>query len=272
MLNSVSKTRRFAVALEEYARVWPGQAKTIYVHQSPGKTMWIDRTFRHYCVMLIMSGGGVVEGPFGRVEVQAPFGFITRPGGHYHYGPHEQWEEYGFVYANQPEPRLLESFPERPWAIPAPEMMHPQFETMAELCRHPARDGIADQIDLLALFISVLSVKGPSPDQLSGPRQQVYQAERWLREHFRELSSLDGVAERFGLSSATFRRLWGREFPQSPWQYVIDLRLQEARRLLQYQHEMRVKEIAGAVGFEDQRHFATLYRRKFGETPSSARR
>lgn len=261
----------YAIATEVYPRRTAERPATIYVHHTPGKTEWIDRVFKHPCVMLVVQGRGRVEGPEGVGEAQAPFGFLARPSGHYRYGPHGAWEEHGFVFRNTPAPTFLEGFPQGPWPIESYGLVRGQLALMGELCRHPAQAGVADQIDLLAQLLALLSWRGPAREDQPALERRLCEVEGWLRENFRTLPTLEGVPERFGLSGPTFRRHWRRRFAQSPWQYVLDLRLQEARRLLQDRRGWRIAEVADATGFPDQRHFATLYRRKFGETPTAAR-
>lgn len=272
MIKTVDILRGYSLATESYTRAWRDHPATIYVHETPGKRDRVVRTFRHNCVMIVLAGAGSVSGPGGEYPVSAPFAFLARAGKRYNYSPSETWDEYGFVFAHDPEPDFLEPFPDCPWPIPQTQLIEPGLSTLRELCRDPARDGVADQIDLLAQLLAILSWKGPAPKAPGNRQERLYEAERWLRQNFREIASLDGVAMRFGFSEATFRRLWRTTFALAPWQYVLDLRLQEARRLLLYDRQMTIGEVAQASGFDDQRYFATIYRKRFGESPSLARR
>ena len=51
---------------------------------------------------------------------------------------------------------------------------------------------------------------------------------------------------------------------------LISLRLEQAMRLLQT--DMRVKDVAHAVGYDDPLYFSRLFRRHYGCSPSEARR
>jgi AraC family transcriptional regulator len=57
----------------------------------------------------------------------------------------------------------------------------------------------------------------------------------------------------------------------SPSRYQIDLRMNEARRLLRETNESIVN-IALDVGYSNPSHFAKLFRRENGLTPSKYRR
>ena len=51
---------------------------------------------------------------------------------------------------------------------------------------------------------------------------------------------------------------------------LISLRLEQAMRLLQT--DMRVKDVAHAVGYDDPLYFSRLFKRHYGCSPSEARR
>lgn len=90
--------------------------------------------------------------------------------------------------------------------------------------------------------------------------------------HDPELSAA-GVGRLLGVSPRYVQQLLdgaGLSFSQ----HVRDARLDEALRLLHDQGaaHMRVTDVALAVGFQDISYFNRAFRRKFGETPSAARR
>jgi transcriptional regulator GlxA family with amidase domain len=53
-------------------------------------------------------------------------------------------------------------------------------------------------------------------------------------------------------------------------QYVTEVRLLRARELLR--EGLQVKEAAWAVGYGSERHFARLYRERFGHAPAVEKR
>ena len=54
-------------------------------------------------------------------------------------------------------------------------------------------------------------------------------------------------------------------------QYLQEARLQHSRRLLE-QGGMLVKQVASVVGYRDVKHFARLYKERFGKLPSMSDR
>jgi AraC-like DNA-binding protein len=95
---------------------------------------------------------------------------------------------------------------------------------------------------------------------------QVRQAIAWIRSHFNEMLRVEQLAERVGMSPASFHRHFKAATAMSPLQYQKMLRLQEARRLL-----VASADAAGAayaVGYESASQFSREYARMFGAPPA----
>jgi AraC family transcriptional regulator len=109
---------------------------------------------------------------------------------------------------------------------------------------------------------------GSSP---SLPGYKLRQLTDWMAEHAAEEFSLDRLAEQAGLSRFHFQRLFKAATGVSPSRYHIDLRMEEARRLLR-ETKMNVVDVALEVGYTNPSHFAQLFRRETGLSPSDYRR
>src|SRR5215831_17843541 len=82
--------------------------------------------------------------------------------------------------------------------------------------------------------------------------------------------SLSSIAKHLNLSLSRFRHLFSVEVGISPVRYSRLQRLARARKLLR-SSSLRVKEIAGVLGFNDVSHFVRNYKLRFHETPSQTR-
>jgi AraC family transcriptional regulator len=109
---------------------------------------------------------------------------------------------------------------------------------------------------------------GSSP---SLPGYKLRQITDWIAEHLTEEFSLDRLAARAGLSRFHFQRLFKAATGVPPSQYHINLRMNEARRLLR-ETKMGVVDVALEVGYANPSHFARLFRRETGLSPSDYRR
>ena len=86
----------------------------------------------------------------------------------------------------------------------------------------------------------------------------------------RDLSLLE-LARVAGLSPHYFVHLFKRAFGITPHRYVLEQRVEAARVLLK-DDALSISEVALVLGFADQSHFTTTFRRIVGTTPSRFRR
>ena len=87
-----------------------------------------------------------------------------------------------------------------------------------------------------------------------------------MHDHFEQNQKIEHYAALCHMSEVHFRRLFREYTGMSPIDYRNDLRLAEARKLLQ-SREYNVSEVAEGVGFSNLSFFIRLYHRKFGHTP-----
>jgi AraC-like DNA-binding protein len=82
--------------------------------------------------------------------------------------------------------------------------------------------------------------------------------------------SIDALAHEVGLTATQMRKLFRRETQAGPKQYLQQLRLRRAARLLR--HTARtIKEIAFECGFATDNYFHLVFRRAFSSTPAEYR-
>ncbi|MEI6788986.1 MAG: AraC family transcriptional regulator [bacterium] len=81
-----------------------------------------------------------------------------------------------------------------------------------------------------------------------------------------DCENLDELVKASGYSRFHFCRLFKEETGQSPWQYVMERKLERARELL-LGSKLSIKEIATQLGFEHPDYFTRLFSRSIGVTP-----
>ena len=90
----------------------------------------------------------------------------------------------------------------------------------------------------------------------------------YLFENFDDASlSNEILAKRSGISEIYFRRLFKESFGVTPKQYVIDLRMKKARKLL-VESRFNVSEIAEQCGFSSVYHFCRAFKKATSLTPT----
>ena len=82
--------------------------------------------------------------------------------------------------------------------------------------------------------------------------------------------SLEELADAAGLSIAHFSQMFRESTGQSPHQFVLHRRADLAKEMLRAA-EMRVLDVAVACGFKTQQHFARVFRRVCGASPTEYR-
>ena len=93
----------------------------------------------------------------------------------------------------------------------------------------------------------------------------------WMAEHLAEEFSLARLAVQAGMSEFHFNRLFKRATGVPPSQYQIRLRMDLARRLLR-ESQKSVIAVANDVGYSNPSHFAQLFRKEPGLSPTIYRR
>ena len=85
------------------------------------------------------------------------------------------------------------------------------------------------------------------------------------------VQSVAGMAREAGLSRQHFTELFRHHFGMPPMRYVLQARMHRAGHLLRDQN-LRVSDVAQAVGFDDPFHFSRAFRKEFGIPPRQYRK
>ncbi|ANE45526.1 hypothetical protein SY83_03480 [Paenibacillus swuensis] len=92
----------------------------------------------------------------------------------------------------------------------------------------------------------------------------------FMDENFNQKMTLESLAAMAGYSSDHFRHQFKTKFGLSPMQYLLNKRLENARRLLLYSN-LSVTSIAMECGFSTDAQFCTLFKREQGTSPRAFR-
>jgi transcriptional regulator GlxA family with amidase domain len=88
----------------------------------------------------------------------------------------------------------------------------------------------------------------------------------WIAEHLDAKLSVDDLAERMAMSVRNFERVFTREVGTTPSQYVLQVRVEAARRLLE-RSDRGLKQVASATGFGTADLMRRAFVRLLGITP-----
>lgn len=127
----------------------------------------------------------------------------------------------------------------------------------------PDQPGHQEEV-LLALLAQLLEhPSAPAAEQVISMRQAI----QCMRDTPGSRLALEDLAAVAGLSKYHFVRCFKKATGLTPLQYHMQLRLSESRRLLR--NGVHPGEVAETVGFYDQSHFITAFRRVMGVTPNT---
>lgn len=99
----------------------------------------------------------------------------------------------------------------------------------------------------------------------------VRSCEKWLEDHYQEQGAIPRVVALSNVPERTLKRRFKIATGSSLIEYLQNLRVEEAKRLLEA-GEISVDEISFEVGYEDPSFFRRLFKRRAGLTPSQYRR
>jgi AraC family transcriptional regulator len=150
---------------------------------------------------------------------------------------------------------------------------------LTELCREAAApDNVFDLfaegwgIQALAHIARVVRIAEPG----SAPRRgglsgrSLRQLQEYVRSNLAQPISLSDLSCVAGLSKRHFLRAFQESVGTTPHRYVLELRIEDAKRRLA-ETEESITAIALASGFSHSQHFATSFRTATGITPSTYR-
>ncbi len=104
-----------------------------------------------------------------------------------------------------------------------------------------------------------------------GPRVYLYRrivlAKLYMDQYFAEPINLDLIAGKAFISKFHFIRIFKQLYGRTPHQYLTDIRVKHAARLLA--ENKSVANVCYDVGFESISSFTGLFKRLIGSTPSS---
>ena len=101
--------------------------------------------------------------------------------------------------------------------------------------------------------------------------KSMHELQVWMADHLDVSLSVDTLAERVAMSPRNFARVFGQEFGITPGRYLLQLRVEAARRLLE-QTDKSLMQVAIACGFRSGAVMRRAFLRAVGTTPLRYRR
>jgi AraC family transcriptional regulator len=170
--------------------------------------------------------------------------------------------------------------PDRLEVIPTFRTRDPQLEAIAILVLTELKQenlGSRLYIDSLAnvLAVRLLRQYSASKPQLAVyagglPQRQLQQILEYIHAHLERDIKLADLAGSIGMSQFHFSHLFKQSIGTSPYQYLLQQRIERAKQLLK-QTNRSIVDIAFCCGFNSHSHLSKQFRQLTGMTPKSYR-
>ncbi len=233
----------------------------------------VHHRFTYHAVVVVISGHGDFRQGDGPVQEIAPGAmFAAYPGPVYHYGPPagatweechvalhgrglQRWQEFGLL----PAPGSVRQLARPAWA-------RGRFRGLLRVVNDRGT-GWADR----AVVLTEMLLLNLYYDQVGQHRQRDALAEldavcEYCRNHLAEPIDFHTIARRSGMSYSLLRKRWRELTGSPPQRWLTILRCNHAKRLLANQ-ELRIAQVAEAVGIPDPFSFSRVFRRHVGVSP-----
>ena len=99
----------------------------------------------------------------------------------------------------------------------------------------------------------------------------VREAQKYIQENFSSTINLENISQRVGFNPTYFSSLFKRETGMNFLEYLSDVRIKEAKRMLSDPRKT-IADVAADVGYSDVKHFSKLFTRITGIHPSKYRK
>ena len=101
--------------------------------------------------------------------------------------------------------------------------------------------------------------------------QEILESARsYIQNNYNNDISLSDIAGYVYLSTSHFARAFKKQYGKSPIQYLLGVRIEKAKELLE-ETNLKVGDIAAAVGFSAQQRFNDIFKKHLGVSPSEYR-
>lgn len=97
--------------------------------------------------------------------------------------------------------------------------------------------------------------------------RQVVQAKLYIENNFNKEINLELISREASFSKFHFLRLFKKSFGVTPNQFLTEVRLKNARKLLK--QGVSIQDTCWLVGFDSMGSFSNLFKRRFGASPTS---
>ena len=110
-----------------------------------------------------------------------------------------------------------------------------------------------------------------TPQETTASRELIESIRSYLVANYSCAITVEEIARQYGFTPSYMIKAFKRQVGESPIQYLIRLRMDEARRLLSAAPDLEIRQIGEIVGYADPHYFSRIFRNINGVTPTEYR-
>jgi len=133
-------------------------------------------------------------------------------------------------------------------------------------------DGLLTQLIVTMLRHIKSNVSNLDPKRILSARPNIQRAIEYLQENFQDDFSLNEVAEVANLSPYHFIRIFKKQTGKTPYEYLLDIKIERAREMLKSRKELNITQVCFLCGFNNPSHFSSVFKKKTKVSPSKYRK
>lgn len=131
------------------------------------------------------------------------------------------------------------------------------------------------QAKIMMLIYSILQIvekeKNPFSKLNNANAKSVETAVRYINKNYMNKITLNDLSKIVHLSPYYFHKVFCDATGATPYDYILDKRIQKAKQMLSYTN-LPIADIASNCGFTDQAYFGKMFKSKTGQTPLKFRK
>lgn len=122
--------------------------------------------------------------------------------------------------------------------------------------------------DLMLGIYTLLFDEALATDKRMSPEELYHCAINFIQEKYGEAISVTHVCSEIGISQTYLSRLFRKYGDTSFNAYLTQCRIEGAMKLIREHPDMRLRDVAACVGYEDSSYFSKVFHQATGKTPS----
>ncbi len=240
---------------------------------TPALTQVFSRTnYGYFTAEYVLSGAGYLKINGKKMHICKDSVYFLTPGSDHHYWPDRKdpWLKLFFVLNGSLIHTLLDMYNLKDvYHIPDCPELKKYFEDMINISHN------LETSNPLASLIFHQFIQDASRHCSFGAENNLPEEIRMLKRELdytmEESFSLEHFASQVKYSEAHLIRLFHSHFGVTPYEYRMNWKMEQARRLLMYS-SLTIKEIASKLVFADQYYFSNYFKLKNGMSPREYRK